>query len=108
MTTQYEYRKAKEEKARIAEATSAGNGYVVLGGGKSVTNVREIMRPGPGQPLALPFDEVTPVAANPQLYGNDGAPTRKVTVQKQSRAVNEADEHYGLTPTHHEQEDSND
>lgn len=108
MTTQYEYRKNKEAQKRVDEATAGGVGYTTLKGGSAKFPIKEVMRV-PGQPLALPFDEQTPMAANPQLYGPDGVPTRKITVAVQSGTeVDEnVDAHYGLTPTP-EQENTDD
>jgi hypothetical protein len=101
--TQREYRKEKENQRRIDEATQGGKiGHVVLGGGKAAQAVKEVFRPSQDEPLQLPFDEATPMAANPDAsYGGQiGKPVAN------KEPVDEIAKHYGL-PQPTEEEDGN-
>jgi hypothetical protein len=101
---QREYRKEKEDQRRIDEATQGGKiGHVVLGGGKPANTVKEVFRPSSDVPLQLPFDEVTPLAANPDAtYGGQiGKPVAN------KGPVDEIAKHYGLPQPTDEEQDGN-
>ena len=101
---QREYRKQKQDEARIREATRDGTvGHVVLGGGKPTNTIKEVFRPSANAPLQLPFDEVTPMAANPDTTYNGLIGKKTVSDDK---PVDEIAKHYGL-PQPNEEQDGN-